>query len=486
MTTNEAPKPQVRAACYCRISSDPDDKREGVDRQRADTAALCEVKGWRIAGFYVDNDKSATNGKARPEWDRLLADIAAGRIDAVAAWDQDRVNRTLDDLISYKQLFVARGIKLATSNSGDVDLSTPAGELMATIKTAVSTHEVAMMKVRMKRAGRAFAESGAPKWHRAFGYRPGVGGPELDPVTAPLVADAYAAVIAGASLGDVTRMLNAAGAYGERWVRPKDDDGNTITAAKPELQRTPWTASTVSLFLRKPRNAGLRAYGGDIVAAGKWPALVSEATWRTAQDILNAPHRKPGRKSVQRHLLTGAIYCGKCGHHLTAHRTASRQKTYSCMKCRGVAVLAENIEPYVFALVAERLSRPDAVDLLKGEVDPAEAEGIRRDLGVLYARLETIGVAVGEGDLTPSQAKAATDTVNAKIAALEARQQDTERVRVFAGLPLGAAEVADAVGRLPDGRLRAVLDLLAVITIAPVGKGRKPFSPDRVRVEWRT
>ncbi|WP_264000744.1 hypothetical protein [Mycobacterium intermedium] len=39
------PKQQVRAACYCRISSDPRDKREGVDRQREDTAALCEVKG---------------------------------------------------------------------------------------------------------------------------------------------------------------------------------------------------------------------------------------------------------------------------------------------------------------------------------------------------------------------------------------------------------------------------------------------------------
>ncbi|HEX7425735.1 MAG TPA: recombinase family protein, partial [Mycobacterium sp.] len=91
--TNE----QVRAACYCRISSDPKDKREGVDRQREDTAILCEVKGWQVAGYYVDNDRSASNGGRRPEWERLLADIEAGKIDAVAAWDQDRVNRAMDD-----------------------------------------------------------------------------------------------------------------------------------------------------------------------------------------------------------------------------------------------------------------------------------------------------------------------------------------------------------------------------------------------------
>src|SRR5213595_2833435 len=99
---NPAPKTQVRAACYCRISSDPLDKREGVERQREDTTALCEVKEWQVAGYYVDNDRSASNGQARPEWERLMADIRAGKIDAVAAWDQDRVNRMMEDFVAYR------------------------------------------------------------------------------------------------------------------------------------------------------------------------------------------------------------------------------------------------------------------------------------------------------------------------------------------------------------------------------------------------
>jgi DNA invertase Pin-like site-specific DNA recombinase len=45
---------------------------------------LCELKGWQVAGVYVDNDRSASSGKARPEWDRMLADIKAGHIDAIA------------------------------------------------------------------------------------------------------------------------------------------------------------------------------------------------------------------------------------------------------------------------------------------------------------------------------------------------------------------------------------------------------------------
>ena len=206
MTSIDTKEP-LRAACYCRISSDPHGKRAGVERQREDTELLCDLKGWDIAGVYIDNDRSATNGKKREEWERLLNDIEAGKIDAVAAFDQDRVNRTMDDFMAYKKVFVKHGIKLATSNNGDIDLSTPAGEMMATIKTAVSTHEVQMLKLRQRRAARQKAERGSPKWSKAFGYRTVDGTLQLDPETSPLVQEAYAAILSGAALSDISQMM---------------------------------------------------------------------------------------------------------------------------------------------------------------------------------------------------------------------------------------------------------------------------------------
>ncbi|KBU61129.1 hypothetical protein BA13_01770, partial [Mycobacterium tuberculosis NRITLD54] len=38
-----------------------------------------------------------------------------------------------------------------------------------------------------------------PNWSKAFGYLPGPNGPEPDPRTAPLVKQAYADILAGAS-----------------------------------------------------------------------------------------------------------------------------------------------------------------------------------------------------------------------------------------------------------------------------------------------
>lgn len=457
--------PLIRAACYCRISSDPKDKREGVERQREDTSALCEVKGWQIADIYIDNDRSASNGKGRPEWERLLADIEAGKIDAVAAWDQDRVNRMMDDFVRYKRLFNQRGILLATSNNGDIDLTTPSGVLTATIKTAVSEHEVAMMRVRQLRAARQRAERGIPKWKRAFGYLGNTHQP--DPVTAPLVADAYAAVMAGSSISDIAREWNAAGAYG--------------------LTGQPWTPSTVSLFLRKPRNAGLRSHNGEIVGKGTWPALIDEESWRTAQAVLNAPGRAPGRKSVRRHLLTAVLQCGKpgCGGYLSGHWTAQRAITYACKSCRGVSIRAEHVEPLIYKLVSERLAGEDAVDLLKARKHTAaEAETLRIEKQTLYAQIRDAEAEYDDGVIDGRRLQARKDRVAEKLDTIERRQQDQERLRVFDGIPLGTPQVAAAVRKLTPDRFRAVLGVLANPTVAPVGKGGYVFDPNRLDMGW--
>jgi DNA invertase Pin-like site-specific DNA recombinase len=153
MTSADTAKPQIRAACYCRISSDPDDKRAGVTRQREDTADMCAINAWTPVGFYEDNDRSATNGK-RPEWDRLLADVAAGKIDAIVVWNQDRGWRKMADLESLRPQLAPRGVLLATTNIGVIDLRNADDVFRAQVSTAMSEMEVAKIRIRMCRAAR--------------------------------------------------------------------------------------------------------------------------------------------------------------------------------------------------------------------------------------------------------------------------------------------------------------------------------------------
>jgi hypothetical protein len=393
---------------------------------------------------------------------------------------------------------VGREIKLATTGQGEIDLYSPTGVMMAQIKTAVSEHEIAMMKVRQRRAAKQKAEHGKPQWKKAFGYLPDTrskedddGTREPDPKTSKLVKKAYQAILTGASLKDICRLFNNANAFG--------------------LTGRPWTESTVSLFLRAPRNAGLRSHNGEIVGNGTWTPLVDVQTWKAVQAKINAPGRKPGKKSVQQHLLTRMLQCGKdgCGGYLSGQwvmqktggkpgrRKAGQKKqphpgrmahsiTYACKTCHGVSIRAEHIEPILYKLVGGRLAQPDAVDLLRAEIhDEAQAEAIRAELAVLYADLKNVGVERGMRLLTGEQAKIATDYINERIAELESRQEDQDMLRVLDGIPLGKPEAVNAVKALTPDRFRSVLAVLGTITVAPVGKGSHVFDRRRVTVDWR-
>ena len=316
---------------------------------------------------------------------------------------------------------------------------------------------------------------------KAFGYLPWTrrkadddGKRQVDEDAKKLVVAAYDALLDGKTLAHIAAIFNDAQAYG--------------------LNGKPWTPSTVSLFLRSPRNAGLRDYNGEIIGEGTWAPLVKESTWRAAQNKLSAPGRAPGRKSVQKHLLTGVLTCGLCGHHLGGMwvRNNAQSIVYSCKGCHRVGIRAAHVEPLLYRIIGERLARADAVDLLKAEIhDEAEAESIRLELQTLYGELDNLALERAQGLMTGRQLKVSSDFVQAKIDELEHRQDDQERLMVFEGLPLGTPEVVAAVKQLTPDRFRAVVAVLLTVTIAPVGKGHRAngglrFDPERVQIDWRT
>ncbi len=451
----------------------------------------------------------------------MLADIRDGQIAAVVAWDLDRLHRRPIELEGFMALADERHLALATV-SGDVDLSTAQGRLVARLKGSVAAHDIDQMKHRMRRAAVQRAEQGVPQWKRAFGYADGY---VADEITAPLVKEMYATVLAGGSLSGLARDLNARGEYawGQKWVKPKDEHGNTIKSAEVVCQRQRWSASTLSLFLRSPRNAGLRSHNREIVTGkegqpvrGAWPALVDESTWRAVQSVLNAPGRAPGRKTVSKHVLTGVLRCGRpgCGGymsgswvmlHLTGRKPGRRRAdeplgpltgqsghriAYACKTCRGCSVRAEHAEPAVRGMVASRLARPDAVDLLKAGHDEVETEGLRTERNALLAQIADAEAEYDEGIIDGRRLAGRIERVRVKLADVEHRQQDDELRRVFVGMPLGTPEVEQLVMELSPDRLRAVLDVLATITVLPVGKGHRPkggerFDPDRLVIDWK-
>ena len=151
----------MHAAIYLRQSLDRTGDGVAIARQREDCVRLCREKGWTPLE-YVDNDTSASSGKTRKGYQRMLSDLRDDQrgIGAVVCWDLDRLHRRPVELESFMALADERRLALATV-SGDVDLSTAQGRLIARLKGSVAAHEIEHKSARQRRAAKQKAEQGS-------------------------------------------------------------------------------------------------------------------------------------------------------------------------------------------------------------------------------------------------------------------------------------------------------------------------------------
>ena len=198
------------AAIYCRISRDRTGAGLGVERQEEDCRALAASLSLQVAEVFVDNDLSAYSGKPRPEYDRLLAGIKAGRFDAVIVWHQDRLLRRNVDLEGYIAVCEPRSTPTYTVRAGTVDLATPSGRAVARTLAAWASYEVETSTARVKAAKLQQARAGG--WsggQRQYGYDDGMRG--FREAEAAVVQEMAERVIRGESFRSLAIDLNERG-----------------------------------------------------------------------------------------------------------------------------------------------------------------------------------------------------------------------------------------------------------------------------------
>jgi DNA invertase Pin-like site-specific DNA recombinase len=295
-------------ALYLRQSQDTTGQGVAIERQRTECEAYAQAHGITLGREYVDNDRSATSG-VRPEYQRLLVDVEAGRVTGVLAWDLDRLHRQPRELEAFIDLADTRHIRLATV-TGEADLSTDTGRLYARLKGAVARHEQEHKAARQMARNRQLATAGdlQPKerpfgWRRTFeGSRPVFN--ELDPREAPAIRAAVDALLSGSSALSVYKAWNA----------------RALLTTKGNL----WDNDKFRKMLLRERNAGLLTYNGATVKATCEPIIttdeLSELQAITASRVRQTHgERKSGFSGVPRCV---------CGHRM--YRRADPKSTYIC------------------------------------------------------------------------------------------------------------------------------------------------------------
>lgn len=450
----------TKAAIYTRISQDRGGQAAGIARQREDCEALVQARGWTVAGLYEDNDVSAYSRRPRPAFERLMADIAAGEIDAVVAWTSDRLYRRTTDLA---RLIDDLGkVEVATVKSGDVDLSTADGRLRARILADVSEHESEKKGERVAAAAAQRAKAGRfGGGARRFGYTKTADA--LVPEEADRLRDAYLYVLNGGSLESLVRKWKA-----EQVRMPRGGEA---------------AGTTIRDMLLRPMNAGIAVYKGEEVGRTTSPVIIDEETFRTVRAILTDPARRTTRGRPASTLLAGVMRCGRCGKRVAG---ASRvygdrlDKIYAC-RSRCVTRKRDRFDEAMTALILQRLVQVS--DQLKMPTKTAVAGPVVMEAEKLRARLEDLAALFANGDVDAADYAAATRSARDRLSELEAK------VQASAGAPVAAKMIkADDIEKAwTDSDLatkRAIIkELITVVTIHQGKPG--PFSMNNVDIEWK-
>ncbi len=448
------------AAMYLRQSLDREGNELAISRQRTDCVKLCQERGWEWTE-YVDNNISASNGKRRPDYQRMLDDIRGGKIGAVVVWDLDRLHRPPLELENFINLADEKQIALATV-TGETDLSTDNGRLYARIKGAVARSEMERKSARQRSAAKQRAESGRVAFPcRPFGYTSKHAN-EIDKDEAKHLRAAYQAVLRGHSLMKIARDLNAKGV--------KTSRGGT------------WKATTLREVLLAARNAGLRSYNGEIVGKASVPAIVSRKTYENAVAFLTDPARvmTPKGGYGRKYLLTGLIACGVCGKPLgSSIHPSNHQPIYTCRHCGKCSRNGPRVDAYVTDLVVERLSRDDARELLIAHERADLAELIDK-ANTMRASKKRIAAMRAREEIDDDTFKAFIAEQNRLIEDVESKMHDTNKSAIFEGV-IGADDVRAKFEALSLDRKRTIIDALLTVTVLsgqpPRGKLRLDLLP---------
>lgn len=364
----------MEVTIYCRLSEDKHGTELGVQRQEDECRAFATGKGWTVREVIVDNDISATSGKRRPGFEKLVA--AAPR--AIVCWHIDRLVRLSRDL----ERVIDLGVNVYAVQAGHLDLSTPAGRAVAKTVTAWAQYEGEQKSERQKAAHRQRVESGKPWWPtRPFGF-------EMDGThredEAQALRETYSALMDGGSLRRVARLLGEKGL-----LTPKGNE---------------WRASSLKPILLNTRNAGIYSYNGEEVGKASWEPIVGEDVFRAVAKILNSPERRRnwGRGGYNRreNLLTGIARCSKCDSTVRAGYRRNKDgdvayKTYQCSGCHGVTLPSEWCDSVVTREVISRAEKwKDALP------SATTAPGI--DMAAL--RMEETALAVRKEELAEDRA----------------------------------------------------------------------------------
>lgn len=431
--------PRRDAALVVRVSTDLQARNpEGslknqLQRLRQHISYKRELAGedWAEVEVYELKGVSGKNSVRSKEFERLFADIRAGRVNTVVCTSIERLCRSLRDFLNLFEFFVENGVEFIALKQ-QYDTTTPQGKLFITILMALAEFEREQTAERTRDAAAARAERGLWNGGQLLGYdlvadRKGYLVPNPD--EAVVVNFAFASYLRSGSIAETADAMN------KRGFRTK------AYRSRREVEHGPreFSYSTVQHILKNRAYIGKKALLDGKVVQAVWPSIVARETFDRAQQLMarNARANRNVAKTVRHvHILShGLLRCGRCDSEMQGRSGTGRNGTtyfyYACTNpdCR-LRVASPVVEDAVIDRIGALASAPDTVAALTKRANVVllkERPGIEKRIRTLRRSLKS--VSAESGSLARALVKASTDgvvAVNEELASAAQRRREIE------------------------------------------------------------
>ena len=372
---------KTRVAAYCRVSTEYEEQESSYDVQVEHYTTYIKNKPeWEFVEVYADDGISGTNTKKRDEFNRMIDDCKAGKIDMILTKSISRFSRNTVDCLKYTRELKALNIAVFFEKE-NINTLDAKGEVLMTIMAALAQQESESLSANVRLGIQFRNQQGKVQvnHNRFLGYTKDENGKlVIVPEQAEIVKRIYAEYMDGASFLQIKRGLEADGilngAGHKKWevsnIRQILTNEKYIGDAL--LQKT----YTVSVLEKKRiKNDGQVP---KYYVEGSHEAIIDRDVFLRVQAEIDrrANIIKGGKKRVysSKYALSSVIICGHCGDIFrrikwnnhgcksTVWRCVSRvNKKKSGIDCPARTVHEEVIQAAVVTAINDAWSRKDEI-----------------------------------------------------------------------------------------------------------------------------
>lgn len=309
---------KLRAVPYNRVSTDELVQKDALEIQIQESVECIEQMGWIMVDQYIDEGRTGTVTKGRDEYKRLMEDMHTNNFDVIVIKSQDRLMRNTKDWYLFVDALVTNNKKLYIYL--ERKFYTPDDALITGIRAILAEEFSRDMSKKQNNAHRRRQEFGTNViiTSSTWGYDKVNKDIVINEKEAEVVRTIYNLCIQGYGSRSIAKELSnqdIVSRSGKQFaeVTIRKIIRNPLFKGTVVMNKTHFDFNTKRTVKNPPEEW---IYHKNLV-----PAIVSEATWEQANQIMNKrstivksdkfAERKQGL-NLGKYDLSSKIICGMC------------------------------------------------------------------------------------------------------------------------------------------------------------------------------